>query len=317
MGSRHETQTFTVIIIDDKEVCCRRIKQKIQGIRKIGDGQIRVEAKTVHVGVQQGGESDPKAWTFTTATMKALNDAAESPPDLLIVDYIYIDDGEAADLKHQALHRLVSRTERESRSLGPRDLRDWVEDRAPADGHQRRKIIERIFDSKGPLYLHSYTPRDLKDAVGTVQERGNDAVMAFRNAESSLHVLDTRDLLFADDEFDKSEGQTHYDRNYYAYLLGVLFDEIVQKEAYRRSLHRSKYLRFKRSAPMLAEIGAIGAGVGLAASAAGSFVFELFREGYVLGAFATLALCVVVAIPLGWIVARLFETLMARLLPSE
>lgn len=317
MRPGHETPTFTVVIIDDKEVCCRRIKQKIQGIRPIGDGQIRVQAKVVHVGVQPGGDGDLKAWTFTAATLDALNDAAEAPPDLLIVDYIYIDDDEAAGLKLEARDRRVSRTEREARSLGPRDLRDWVADHAPADGHKRRKIISRIFDFNGPLYLHSYTPRTLKEAVGTVQERGNDAVMAFRNVESSLHVLDTRDLLFADDEFDKSEDQTHYDREYYAYLLGVLFDEIVQKEAYKRSLHRSRYLRFKRSAPLMAEIGAIGAGVGLAASAAGSFVFELLREGYVLGAIVTLVLSVIVAIPLGWIVARLFETLMGRLLPSE
>jgi len=318
MKAKRETPTYSVVIIDDKEVCCRRIKQKIQGFRKIGDEHVRILAKTVHVGVQPGDESDSKAWTFTRATLKDLADAAEIPPDLMIVDYIYIDDEEAANLKRQALETHVSRAEREARSLSPRDLRNWVENHPTTNDQQRRKIIERIFDFKGPLYLHSYTPRGLEDAVGTVEERGNDTAMAFRNVpEPSLHVLDTRSLLFADDEFDKCSEKTHYERDYYAYLLGVVFDHIVQKEAYKRSLHRSKYLRFKRSAPVMAEIAGIGAGVGLASSAAGSLVYELFRAGYVAGAIAVLVLSVIVAVPLGWIVARLFEGLMARLLPDD
>ena len=318
MGSRQEVRTFTVVIIDDKEICCRRIAQRIQGLRRIGDLDIAVVAKPVHVGVQSKGGTDSSGWTFTPATLTGLSDAADSRPDLLVVDYIYIDDGVAAEMKGRALQTEVSRADRESSSLAPRDLRNWVENHADADGRQRRRIMKRIFESKGPLYLHSYTPKGLELAVGTVQERGNDAGVVFPNVPSdSLNVIDTRDLLFADDEFDNPPDRTHYEREYYAYLLGVLFNEIVQKEIYKRHLHRSKFLRLKRSAPVLAVIGGIGAGVGFASSFAGVFAYELYRDEHGLAALAMLLLMVIVAIPLGWLVARVFEELMARLLPER
>jgi hypothetical protein len=316
MGSKQVTQAYTVVIIDDKEVCCRRIAQKIQGSRTIGDVEFTIIAEPVHVGVQSKGEADPGGWTFTTETLAALSRAAGSGPDLLIVDYIYIDDEVAADLIRRGPD--VTRAERELRSLTPRNLRDWVENHAEMDARQRQMIVERIFDFKGPLYLHSRTPRGLEHAIGTVKERGNDAEIAFPNVPKGfLEVKDTRDLLFADDEFDRSDDVTFYDREYYAYQLGVLFDEIVQKEIYKRNLHRGKFLRLRRSAPVLAVIGGIGAGVGFASSVAGAFAYELVREGHLFWALAVFGLIMIVAVPLGWAVAKVFEELMARLLPDR
>lgn len=231
---------FHVVVIDDKAVNCRRISDRISGLKVISgpDQSAVVSVSTVLVRVERGGSANGEVkdmWTFDKDTLDQLRFASRQKADMLIVDYIYIDPEIAKILREQALTTSVSEEDITHKALNPRLLREWVTQNPGLTDAQRQDCLRNIFDCAGPVYLHTYTPQGLDAATGAMEYRKRMASVAFPNG--TIELVDTRAELFNCAEFDWP-GPSKYDVNYYPFQLAALFGQIVQKEVVRSALER-------------------------------------------------------------------------------
>lgn len=231
---------FHVVVVDDKENACRRIAERLSGLRvpTKTDEAIIVSVSKVHVSVERRNlheRPEQDQWNFTTKTLKQLVAAAERKADLLIVDYIYIDNEVAKYLKERAKAQEVFEEEIEHRALNPKLLHDWFVQTDQVSEDDERRVLAHLFQSGAPVYIHTYTPEGLSVATGSMEQRNRLTSLAFPN--SPIHIIDTRAELFNNDEFDWP-GPSKYDSNYYPYQLGVLFGQIVEKEITKSLLER-------------------------------------------------------------------------------
>ena len=326
-------QTYTVLVIDDKEVSCRRIGQKLPGARRVdlGDTEVSIAVRTVHVRVRrerraEQPESDESiavwkeqyesdSWTFKKEMVDELRAAAEARPDMLIVDYIYVDDQLATYFKKKAVGTQVEKSEIEARVLNPHDLRLWVESSTEIERGHRDIILKNLFGFSGPLYLHTYTPQGLGVVSGTLAERERCTSLAFPHAD--ITAVDTRSELFNNEEFDWPSDKPRYERDYYAYQLATYFDQVVQKEVFREAFIKNRFIRFRRSSYAVSLICAVGAAVGFASGWAGSLVLEFVRGQRFLEAMAVCVLCLGAMLAAGFGLTIWFETLMRKLVKDE
>ena len=231
---------FHVVVVDDKESSCSRIAERLSGLRvpTKTDEAIVVSVSKVHVSVERRNiheRPEQDQWNFTTRTLKQLVAAAERKADLLIVDYIYIDNEVAKYLKERAKAQEVFEEEIEHRALNPKLLHDWFVQTDQVSEDDERRVLAHLFQSGAPVYIHTYTPEGLSVATGSMEQRNRLASLAFPN--SPIHIIDTRAELFNNDEFDWP-GPSKYDSKYYPYQLGVLFGQIVEKEITKILLER-------------------------------------------------------------------------------
>lgn len=313
-------QTYTVVVIDDKEIVCRRIAQKIPGSRRLdlGDVDISIVVKSVHVLVRRNGVAEQPyldSWTFKKEMIDQLRSAADASPDLLIVDYIYVDDELASYLKKKAIKTQVQKAEIDARALNPHDLRQWVENSPEIDRGDKNIILRKLFDFSGSLYLHTYTPQGLGVVTGTLGERERCTSLAFPHA--NITAVDTRSELFNNEEFDWPSERSRYDRDYYAYQLATYFDQVVQKEAFRHAFIKSRFVRFQRSLYAVSLICAGGAAVGFAGGWTGSLILEFVRGGHFFTAIVVCLLCLGAMLVAGFVLTMWFETLMRKLVRDE
>lgn len=315
-----KTEDFLVVVIDDKKIICDRIGAKLAGANRVvfGDKAISISVKTVHVRVKRENKSDKPetdTWTFSEEMLSELAEAASRKPDLLILDYIYIDDSLASYFKARAKETEVQNAEIQSRALTPLDLMEWVRFTPELDNSARQSIISNLFDFTGPLYLHTYTPQGLYAVTGTITDRARKTSIAFPKA--SINSIDTHAELFNNDEFDWPNQSSKYDKNYYPYQLAVFFDQVAHREIVRKELDRNRYLRVRRTTKAVSVISAIGAAVGFAAGWIGTVVLELIRgsrwvEGIVVGLSFMLVLVLA-----GFFMPLAFERMMRELLEDK
>jgi hypothetical protein len=327
---------FVVVVIDDKPDVCERIEKRVR--RGPTPGQvdlnvpIEVSCVTVDTRRAEAAEKLGSAWTFAPSVFQQLLKAATSRPDLLIVDYVYVDRLLSQELKKLAREGSLDPASLKGRILTPEDLRKWVEGNVAAPADQRHKIIKNIFHARCPLYLHTHTPQGFSAVVGSVDERLGVARRVF--PQSRISVIDTRRELFNEEEFDwppdpddgrRSEAaeddqkrkRIMHDKKYYPFQLAVYFDQVTRKEVLRKALHRSRFLRVRRTTGAVAAITAIGAGVGFAAGWAGDLLYVWVggQNYFEAGAMGLVLLAGLVAI--GAACPFLFELLMRKLLPED
>jgi hypothetical protein len=161
--------------------------------------------------------------------------AADRKADLLIVDYIYVDNEVAKYFKERTKTQEVFEEEIEHRALNPKLLHDWFVQTDQVSEDDKRRVFAHLLQSGAPVYIHTYTPEGLSVATGSMEQRNRMASLAFPN--SSIYIIDTRAELFNNDEFDWP-GLSKYDSQYYPYQLGVLFGQIVEKEITKSLLER-------------------------------------------------------------------------------
>lgn len=235
------TIDFHIVVIDDKDQSCKRINERLSGIKISidSDTDILVSVSTVHVTVERNNQhTRPELdfWTFSTDTLEQILQASSKPADLLIVDYIYIDNEVAIYFKSKAKSSKVEENDIENRALNPKILRDWILQPKKLTTIQQKQILTNLFNTNSTVYLHSYTPQGLYAATGTMEHRYRMGSLAFPKAK--INLIDTRSELFNDEEFDWPREDSKYDSNYYPYQLAVLFAQIVQKEILKTHFSR-------------------------------------------------------------------------------
>lgn len=311
---------FNVVVIDDKEVSCNRIAEKLPGARRVtvGDTDVKIEVKVVHVRVRRedrANQPELDSWTFKSEIVGQLREAAAAKPDLLLVDYFYVDDRVSAHLKKVAVETEGAKIDTTGRALTPYDLRQWVETSDEIDGAHKAAILKGLFGFSGPLYLHTYTPQELKNMVGPVDVRMRRASLAFPHAE--ITAVDTRSEFFSNDVFDNPKGGSRYNRDFYAYQLATYFDQVAQKEIFRKAFSENRFIRVRRSSYAVSLICAVGAAVGFASGWAGTLALEFARCGRYLEAVAVCLLCLLAMLVAGFTLTFWFEALMRRLVREE
>ena len=230
---------FHVVVVDDKKKSCRRISERLSGLRvSVGPNHdVVVSVSSVHIKVKQTNRANPPEldqWTFDETTVQQLVQASHKKVDLLIVDYIYIDSDVANYFKKKAVETEVFEEEIDGRALNPKDLSDWVLTSESFSSQDQDRILRNLFHVDTKVYLHTYTPQGLYVATGSMEQRYRMAALAFPQAD--IKVIDTRAELFNDEEFDWPRPDTKYDGDYYPYQLAVLFAQIVEKEIARTML---------------------------------------------------------------------------------
>ena len=230
---------FHVVVIDDKKKSCRRISERLSGMRIpiSSDLDIVVSVSTIHVNVERTNRADlPELdqWTFSSGTLDQILCAANNKADLLIVDYIYVDNNVAKYFRKKAIDSEVLEDEIEGRALNPKNLADWVLTSDKISASELKRVTKNLFHSDATVYLHTYTPQGLYVATGSIEQRYRMAALAF--PQSNIHVIDTRSELFNEEEFDWPREDSKYDADYYPYQLAILFAQIVQKEVAKSQL---------------------------------------------------------------------------------
>jgi len=311
---------FKVIVIDDKPEVCRSIAGKIDGPRGMTDPEIRanVSVDQIVIDLQRKNETaNPMedTWTFHENVAEKLDRACKQPPDLIILDFFYVNSEVAGHLKAEAKSDSLLHDALQGRVLSPVDLYDWIQD-LPSDDPRKSLVLKNLFGAGCPVYLHSYTPEGMTVLAGPVDERRRLMARVIPNSQL-IRTVDTRRVLFNDDVFDWPNKNSRYDSEYYPYQLAVYFDQVVEKEILRSKLDRLRYLRVGKTAKSVASIAAIGGGIGFAGAWIGDYVRSAFEsENYVLGSIVGVFLLVTLMI-LGMLCPFLFERLMHRLLPDR
>lgn len=213
---------FHVVVVDDKASSCRRIAERLSGLRVPikTDEAIVVSVSKVHVSVERRNlheRPEQDQWSFTTRTLKQLVAAADRKADLLIVDYIYVDTEVAKYLKERAKTQEVFEEEIEHRALNPKLLHDWFVQTDQVSEDDKRRVFAHLLQSGAPVYIHTYTPEGLSVVTGSMEQRNRLASLAFPN--SPIYLIDSRAELFNNDEFDWP-GPSKYDSQYYPYQRG-------------------------------------------------------------------------------------------------
>lgn len=250
-------------------------------------------------------------WTFADEIVESLLAAADRIPDLIILDYIYVADEVAKVLKARAKDNTLTEEAMSGWTRTPVDLREWVRN-SNIDDADKARILKNLFGAKCPLYLHSYTPENTSPLVGPISERVKKTTIAFPNA--AITSIDTREILFNNEEFDWPNPKSRYDSDYYPYQLAVAFDQIVQKEILRFELNRNRYIRLKRSAFSVGLISAIGAGLGFAGGWIGSLASTLLQNNQILEATLICGSFLIIFLIIGLMLPLFFEKLMKALL---
>ncbi len=312
--------SFYVIVLDDKEDVCLRIEDKIAGGPTPGqiDPLVPVHVKSIHITLTEIGHSeDPlkSRWTFAPPVLSALMEASVRKPDLIIVDYVYVNGEVAKVLKEKGECDQFNKDMMAERTLTPVDLRKWVEQAANAPSDETRTILTNLFNASCPVYLHTYTPKGLDDIVGTVAERIKKASQVFPHAQ--INAIDTRSELFKNDVFDWPSFPSMKNEKYYPYQLAVLFDQVVKKEVIRKELQSSRYLRIKRTTFSVSVISALGAGIGFTGAWLGNILAESIRDGdYLIGGMLAVFLLSALVV-LGAVCPFLFEKWMQKIMPES
>jgi|WetSurMetagenome_2_1015567.scaffolds.fasta_scaffold30844_3 hypothetical protein len=266
---------FHVVAIDDKPEVCQSIKRKLEEVWAERDcPRVTVIVHAVSVKLKREGiDVDPLGdeWTFDDDMLPALSESCLVRPDVVFVDYTYMDQKVGDALKAAAASGQGGLTKgmMQGRERMPADLRDWVENHKLLPRGDRKRILKNLFDTPCPVYMHSYTPEGTECVVGPVEDRLKRTSLAFPNAE--LHLIDTRSLLFNNGEFDwpKPKTQRYYTKEYYPYQVAVVFSLMVHKEILRRELIARQHLRILWTglasaglATVLAAVGRVFSGFG-------------------------------------------------------
>lgn len=317
---KNKNEKFYVIIIDDKLESCNRIERKITGGQTLGqlDPIIPVFAKSIHIKLEEIGSAEKPEesnWTFSRETIPLLIDAAAQKPDMIIIDYIYVDVNVSATLQERAKQGLINEEMMSQRALSPVDLRRWVEETSELSGNDKNLILKNIFCCDCTVYLHTYTPPGIASVVGSVADRIKKIHQVFPNA--SVCSIDTKSEFFNGDEFDWPNKNSRRDAQYYPYQLGVYFDQVVHKEILRKHLKSDRFLRVKRTSLSVAVISAIGSSIGFASGWVGALFSELLnKQQYIVASVMGIGLTSIIIL-VGAACPFLFESWMSKLMEKE
>jgi hypothetical protein len=319
--SRHiPLEEFVVVVIDDKDESCRRVCDAIRGDRTLDGRPVRVIAHSVLIKVTELARADDlngKFWTFEAAVSQQLARAAETRPDMIIVDFVYIDPAIQKNIMSHIDKSGTAPDNTRDLYLNPRDLRVWIETCNTIDATIRKAIIKNIFDAGVPTYLHTYTPEALEDATGLPSVRKGIADFAFPKARNMVELVDTRQIFYAGNTFDRDKATTRHTSEHYGHLLGLHFSHLVDKQIYRNRLHRQKYLRVRNSSAAIATIVGVGTAFAAATSFVGGIVFNYLDRGYFGEAIAIFMISLLASAIFGGALGLFFERLMKNLLPPS
>jgi len=311
---------FYVVVIDDKINVCRRIEEKLTGGPSpghIGPGML-VKVRTIHVALEEVGRSDNilnSRWVFKRDVLSQLIEAGRKKPNLILIDYIYVDSEVSKVLKEKAIQGLVSEEMISNKVLTPVDLRIWAQGNSTLTTEEKNLILKNLFFADCPVYLHTYTPQGTSSVVGNVTDRIKKVAQVFPNAV--INSIDARSEFFNNEEFDWPNPISRYDNQYYPYQLATYFDQVVQKEIIRSELMRNRYLRIKRTTFAVGIISAIGAAVGFAGGWVGSLLSNLVEKKQYLPAFIMGLTLLILLIIAGAFCPIIFEKWMQRLVPFD
>jgi hypothetical protein len=252
MASDSDIDTFTVVVIDDKKTSIEGVQKAfLRENRNVAGRTVVIDVRSVFIEVEKLANPHPnigKCWTFCESVFGQLVDAAATRPDMIIVDFVYIDSQVQSEIMSHRDRTGNAPEDTRERFLNPKDLRSWIESRLGADSAARDKVIRNIFDASVPIYLHTYTPEFLERAMDEPDVRRGIAHYAFPKARNLIELVDTRQIFYAKNRFDLDLKTTKHDSEFYAHLLGLHFSHLADKQFCLKLLYNQRYLRLNRTA---------------------------------------------------------------------
>ena len=307
---------FRVVVIDDDAEVLRRVSGRLSTIKREFEGDTwRVDLSTVHVTVCP---DESGRYIFADATVPALGAAFSVRPDLVLMDYGYIDPG----VLEYWLERDKNGHEITAGDLAGQFLTTVelaLEVRAAIDASQLDSAVlahlqRHFLNFTGPLVLYTMTSRAFLRALGEVEARRVRVDSAFPHAK--VTAIDTRYELYNGDEFI---GQKH-DSGYYAHLVGGLVNREIQVAMLETMLEKArglKYLRYRRSVFAAGAIVAVGGGIAAVGEFLGSRVGEFMRHGDYPNAAIAVGLALVLVLVMGTLLPLAFGRFMSGLVDKE
>ncbi|HJP95738.1 MAG TPA: hypothetical protein VJ843_00005 [Candidatus Saccharimonadales bacterium] len=169
---------FRVLVLDDDQNVCLRVKKRIEGLKIQGqlDPAWPVEVHDVVLTLQEGEKGD---WTFHPDLAVRLAANCARKPDLIFIDYGYVNSQVMAALRNLAASKEIVADELQGKLLTPPDLAKWIRSSSSMPEHTRRLLIKNLIESGTTVYLYSYTSREFLLALGGMNERLKKTAKAF------------------------------------------------------------------------------------------------------------------------------------------
>jgi hypothetical protein len=154
---------FKVFVLDDSPHVIEWVERRIRGAQALGqlDPALPVDVTAIQVKLEPSLINSAQ-WVFSHSTSHALASACERAPDLVLVDYGFVDPTLAAQLQQEATTREIMGEDLKGKVLTAYDLARWCGQDAPLDARTRSRIKKNLFESGRPVYLYSYPSREFR-----------------------------------------------------------------------------------------------------------------------------------------------------------
>lgn len=305
-------EKFRVLVVDDKDIVLNSFRNTISPVFEINKTKYECELTTVHVNVI--GDDQREEYHIADSTILDLADKCAKPFDLILLDYGYR--MERSDIIERVFIREGTNFSLKSlngKLLNPNDLIQQCNEYANRNDNKyiMANIGKNFIDHKGKIYLYTYTPLIRKHYLPSSQFRETITINLFKKA-SEIEVLDTRVLLFNDDQFvDK------YDDHYYSYLISVYLNSIIKIELLNKIDKKNKYIKVSKTSKALGFIVIIAGSYGATSEFLGGTIVSLLeKQNYILA--TVLLILFVVSIIIGsTLLIHFFENRFSKLFEIE
>lgn len=297
---------FRVLVIDDDIRVIRRLKDRISPQHTVRNKSWNIVIDSLHVEIDENENN-----CFSNATLEQLMNVCSQQHDLILADFGFATSAQVDDL----VQRKISPDDFMEKIRTLPDLipavEEYVGDKFPKDVKRYKQVQSDLRKNTCKLFLYTYTPFDLKDALPSVDARSKRTKNMFREAE--VIPIDTLDAFF-----DGGKYGTNYEKDFYAYLVTGLLENIVRQELLLfildQETERLKYIRYYRSGAGVLVIVILGGAIGAIGEWLGERIMGFAMQGLWTPAIIIIALATIIFFILGLFVPIIFEKLMSNLL---
>jgi hypothetical protein len=311
------TRIFRAVVIDDDETVLSRVRGRVGTEARIFEGTAwQVELITVRVGLERGYNG---RYGFTTQTFTDLTDALAAPPDVLLLDYGFMNRERTEYWRDRhGQGSVITRNDLHGDFLTPVDLADAIQSAISQGGinHVAAARLKRHFLAfAGPLVLYTMASRPFVVALGEVEDRRCHVARSFKGA-SSVEAVDSNYEFYNREQFHS----TKHDSDFYAHLISGHLDRVIQiklLEAMLAEASNLKYVRVKRSVGSVGAVVALGAGIAAVADFLGSQITWLMRSGSYTEAALVCGFALLLVFAVGIALPFVFGKIMTGLLGKD
>lgn len=310
-------RNFRVLVIDDDENVVKRLHDRISIERRPFEGHTyQIDLRVIRILVDKVNDETSK---ISQTTLKELAAACAQAPHVVFADYGYAQKEVIENLRQRSNKgEEIAESDLAGKILTTSDLADaiqlFIQDET-IDSYIRNNLKRNFLEHKAKLYLYTYTSKDFIKALKPVSARAKRTRAAFPSYE--VIALDTKDVFYNGDEFDWPNPQSKHDGKFYAHLVSVLINKIIQRELLEHILSdakRLKYVRVQRSVMSVALIVAIGGAIGATSEWLGGRIVGLASSGFYIPALIIVGLTVLLILIIGLVIPFVFEKTMSGLI---